>query len=239
MIDRARPTLRPQGPAAGYQRWRDLLFVHFELPAAAVRPLVPAGLELDLLDGRLLVGLVPFAMEGVRPRFWPERLAFRFLETNVRTYVVHQGRPGVWFFSLDAESRIAVHAARLGWSLPYHHAAMRLARDGNVIHYETRRRTGAGLTARYRVGEPLGTSAPDSAEFFLLERYLLFTERRGRLAVGPVHHQPYPVRRAELLEVQDSLLTAARLPPPLGPPAYVHYAAGVDVEVFPLRPASS
>ena len=103
---------RPSGPAAGTQQWRSLLFLHWEVAVDAMRSVVPPALELDLFEGRAFVGLVPFLMRHIRPRWLPKRLAFNFLETNVRTYVTYRGRPGVYFFSLDADSRLAVLAAR-------------------------------------------------------------------------------------------------------------------------------
>src|SRR6185436_9693580 len=104
-IDRAHPE-RPAGKNGGEQRWRQLLFLHWTVPADAMRARVPAGLELDLWEGRAFVGVVPFAMLGVRPSWLPRFAALDFLETNVRTYVVRDGVPGVYFFSLEAASRL-------------------------------------------------------------------------------------------------------------------------------------
>jgi uncharacterized protein YqjF (DUF2071 family) len=234
MIDRT-PPARPGGRAAGWQRWRSLLFLHWAVPAEILRRLVPAELELDLYDGVAYVGVVPFAMEGVRPHWCPEALAFKFLETNVRTYVLHEGRPGVHFFSLDASSRIAVLAARAGWGLPYYHARMAMVSGGDEITYHSRRaRTGVVHQVRYRVGEALGTSRPGSLERFLIERYLLFVKRGCRLLTGQVCHTPYPVHPAHVLELRDELIGAAGLPAVSGPPALAHFSPGVDVEVFPL-----
>src|SRR5687768_15954742 len=97
-IDRIWPTRRPEGAPRGYQRWRDLLFLHWIVPEPALRAVVPPALEIDTHDGNAYVGVVPFAMLGVRPAWLPERLGFDFLETNVRTYVHVGGRdPGVYF----------------------------------------------------------------------------------------------------------------------------------------------
>jgi len=235
-MDRIAPTRRPSGPAMGYQRWRSLLFLHWSVPVAALRPLVPRDLDLDLWDGQAYVGVVPFAMEGVRPAWCPERLAFQFLETNVRTYVSHRGRPGVYFFSLEAASRIAVWTARLVWGLPYYQAAMSMTRNNERVSYATRRRgSGASHRVEYRIGDWLGPAAPGTLEFYLLERYLLFVARRGRLDCGQVHHSPYPAQRATVEQVHDELVAAAGLPPVDRLPDWVHYAAGVDVEIFPLQ----
>ena len=225
---------------SGYQEWRSLLFLHWPVRVETLRALVPSGLELDLYQGTAYVGVVPFAMQGVRPRWCPKRFAFDFLEANVRTYVSHRGRPGVFFFSLEAASRIAVWAARAFWSLPYHLAEMSLLQQGDEFVYESRRRSnGARHKVRYRLGAKLGESEPGSLEFFLLERYLLFTEHRGAIYAGQVHHAPYPAQAAEVLELEDELIEAAGLGPCSGPPVFVHYAWGVDVEVFGLRPAVS
>lgn len=236
-IDRVQPTRRPARKVRGYQQWRSLLFLHWAVPREKLRSLVPDSLELDLYRGQAYVGVVPFAMRGVRPAWCPACCAFNFLETNVRTYVVGGSQPGVYFFSLEAASALAVWVARTFWGLPYYHATMRMQREGDEVVYESARRgPGTRHRVRYRIAEALGRSEPDSLEFFLLERYLLFTQRRDRLYVGQVHHAPYPAQRAELLEVEDELLPAAGFETPQGPPAFVHYAAGVDVEIFGLQP---
>jgi len=237
--DRLAPTRRPAGRARGFQQWRSLLFMHWPIPIDVIRPLVPDRLELDLLDGTAYVGVVPFAMQGVRPRWWPARMAFEFLEINVRTYVCHKGRPGIYFFSLDAASRPAVWAARRFWGLPYHHAEMHLDQVGDAFHYRSHRHgSDARHEVRYQLGEMIGPSQPGSIEFFLLERYLLFLEHRDSIHVGQVHHAPYPAQHADVLQVEDHLMAAAGLGEFPDPPEFVHFAAGVDVEIFDLRRAN-
>jgi hypothetical protein len=236
-IDRIAPTRRPAGAVRGYQRWRSLLFLHWPVPVEALRPLVPPALDIDTHEGTAYVGLVPFAMQGVRPRWAPEALSFDFLETNVRTYVHAGGRdPGVYFFSLDAASRIAVTLARAGWGLPYFYSAMQLERDGEEVRYSLSRRSGdrPRLEVRYRIGEPLGPSEPGSLRFFLVERYFLHVERGGAIWSGQVHHTPYPVESAKLLSLDEQLVAATGLPAPDGPPPLVHYAEGVDVDIYAL-----
>ncbi len=236
MIDRIGPTQRPNRTVAGYQSWRSLLFMHWPVPLATLRPLVPASLEIDQHDGVAYVGLVPFAMFSVRPRWAPPFLGFNFLETNVRTYVSHRDQPGVYFFSLDAASRIGVWTARTFWGLPYYHAQMSLERDDDTYHYHSRRtETGTGLEVRCRVGEHLAPAPPDSLEFFFLERYLLFLERKDRLVCGQVHHTPYPAQLAEVTHLDDELLAAAGFDGCGFPPPHAHFASGVDVEIFGLQ----
>ena len=211
--------------------------MHWPVPIEVLRPLVPASLELDVYDGVAYVGVVPFAMQGVRPRWWPASCAFNFLETNVRTYVYRGDQPGVYFLSLEAASGLAAWAARQFWGLPYYHAKMSVERTGDEVCYQTvRHGSRVSLKVRYRIGEPLETSQPDTLEFFFLERYLLFVERNGTTYAGQVHHTPYPAQRAEVLEVNDGLLPAAGLDCCDGTPAFAHYSSGVNVQVFELQP---
>lgn len=236
VIDRLEPTRRPAGRPSGFQEWRHLLFLHWAVPIENLRRLVPEPLDLDLYDGVAYVGVVPFIMRHVRPRWCPRFLGFNFLETNVRTYVSFAGRPGVYFFSLDAASKIAVWIARRFWGLPYFSAQMDCGQVGNEIHYRSVR-SGSGAEHRVccRIGEQTGPSQVGSIEFFFLERYLLFVAQDESIWTGQVHHVPYPTRTAELVELQDHLLSAAGMPACQNEPAFVHYSPGVDVEIFPLH----
>lgn len=238
-LDRLSPTQRPAGANAGTQRWRELLFVHWRVPLDAVRPRVPSELELDAWDGDAWVGLVPFRMEAIRTAWMPRATAMDFLELNARTYVHHRGRPGVWFFSLEASSWLAVQAARTMWSLPYHHARMQVEREGERVRYaSTRRAGGARFEVDYEIGERLGPSQPGTLEHFLLERYLLFAHRRGRILEGQVHHTPYVAHRARVDRIHDDLLAAAGLPRPDRAPELAHASPGVEVEVFGPHPTA-
>ena len=235
LLDRITPTQRPAGRAAGTQKWRELLFLHWSFPLDVVRPLVPAALEIDPWDGRAWIGLVPFAMREIRSSWMPRWPSFNFLETNVRTYVHQRGEPGVYFFSLEASSWLAVKVARAVWQLPYFHASMRATQDAGVIAYESMRRgDGPFMRARWRVGPAIGASRVGTLEHFLLERYVLFSlGRSGRVRRGQVHHVPYPAQHATLESLEQTLVSAAGLPlDPTTPPETVHYAEGVDVEVF-------
>ncbi|WP_437736622.1 YqjF family protein [Sorangium sp. So ce1335] len=242
-MDRLAPTLRPRGRPAGFQRWRELLFLHWETPVAALRAVVPPGLTLDTFEGRAYVGVVAFTMRDVTPWWSPSVPGIsNFHELNVRTYVHRDGRdPGVWFFSLDAAKAIAVMIARAGWHLPYHFASMDIEARGGEVQYRSERRwpgpVPARFEARYRVGEPIGTAAPGTFEHFLAERYLLFAAHRGELRVGQVHHAPYPLHRAEVSHVEESVVAAAGLPATEGAP-HVLYSPGVDVDIFALGPAA-
>ena len=246
-MDRLAPLQRPDNRPAGFQRWRSLAFLHWEVPAAAVAALLPEGLEVDTFEGRAYVGVVPFTMRDVSPWWSPSVPGVsNFHELNVRTYVHAGGRPGVWFFSLDAASSIAVIAARTGWHLPYHRASMVMEEHDGEVRYQSRRLwpgpKPAELELRYRIGESIGSAVPDTFEHFLAERYVLFTaglEAAPRpsgspLLSGQVHHRPYPLHRAEVLEVRESVVAACGLPATSGPP-HVLYSPGVDVDVFALE----
>lgn len=240
VIDRLAPTRRPPGVPIGYQEWRRLLFVHWPVPEAALRPLVPAPLSIDLYDGVAYVGLIPFFVQAARPFGAPRGLGLAFLETNVRTYVhLRGGDPGVFFFSLDAASLLAVLGARIALGLPYFYARMRERHEDGVVDYSVRRTAAGrpGSQVRYQVGEPLGPAQPDTLDHFLIERYLLHVRRGASLWTVQVHHQPYPLHRAEVQEGHDELLGAAGIQAPKQEPL-VHYADGVDVEIFPPRIAA-
>jgi uncharacterized protein len=217
----------------GVQRWRDLLFLHWAVAPDPLRPRIPDPLVLDLHAGRAYVGLVAFRMEGVRPGWLPARFGFAFPETNVRTYVRGpDGTPGVYFFSLDAGSWLAVAAARAGFGLPYYAARMRVdAAPSRVAYCSERIAPGRpGLRAEAALGPVRGSAPQGTLEEFLVERYLLYGRRRGALWRGRVHHAPYPLREAALGPWDETLLRAAGLQRPPEPPL-VHFATGVDVVV--------
>jgi uncharacterized protein YqjF (DUF2071 family) len=235
-IDRLQPSRRPSGRTVGLQSWRQLLFAHWPVAAEAVQPLLPTGLTLDTYQGVAYVGLVPFAMRSVRRPGVPSWAGLSFLETNLRTYVHVDGRdPGVYFFSLDASSRLAVAVARRRVGLPYFLARMRSIVQAGEVTYALRRLSPspARLYVRYRVGPLIGPSNPGTLEHFLLERYLLHVPRAGALWTLQVHHPPYPARAAQVVEVREDLFAAAGLPAVTGLPPIAHFASGVDVEIFP------
>jgi uncharacterized protein YqjF (DUF2071 family) len=214
------------------------------VPVDAIQRRLPPGLAVDTFDGRAYVGVIPFAMRDVRP--WPGPPipgATNFAELNVRTYVHFGGRaPGVWFFSLDASNLAAVVGARIGWAPPYYRARMWVDAQGEAPHYHSERLPPGRRPARFhavaRAGKAIGSAAPGTLEFFLVERYLLYADWRRRglgLLVDQVHHQPYPLRRATVADLSyASLFRANGLPVPDAPP-HVLLSPGVDVEVFPLR----
>src|SRR5919112_499450 len=140
VVERLAARERPGGSPVMYQSWGNLLFMHWEVSAAALRKLLPRRLEIDTFDGRAYVGLTPFKLWGVRPVFTPPLpLVSEFLEINVRTYVHLDGVPGVWFFSLDANSAVAVTGARTLFRLPYFHSRIEMEEQGATTHYTSSR----------------------------------------------------------------------------------------------------
>ncbi|HYW88962.1 MAG TPA: DUF2071 domain-containing protein [Chloroflexota bacterium] len=218
---------------AGYQNWRQLLFVHWTVGAAELRPLVPGCLDIDEFDGTAYVGLVPFVVEAARPLGAPREMSLRFLETNVRTYVHVHGRDhGVYFFSLDAASLLAVVGARLGLGLPYFWASGEQHVSHTCTEYALRRRVGGTqrCNVRYRVSDFLGPAALGTLEHFLIERYVLHVQRGPTLWSVRVKHPPYALYAAQLLNLEDDLVSAAGLLPRVDAPL-VHFAPGVDVAI--------
>jgi uncharacterized protein YqjF (DUF2071 family) len=223
--------------AVGFQRWRDLLFLHWQMPPGALRPLLPAGLELDLFEGAAWVTLIPFEIVESRPRGFPGALADRFLEVNLRTYVRGPGGdPGIYFWSLEASSLLAVAGARLLYGLPYFPARMSMRRAGTHVEYTSRRRLGgsAELTLGWTVAEAIGTARPGTLDHFLIERYALYAARTRGLYRARVRHAPYLLHRALIDHLSETLLAAAGIAAPPGPPS-MHFSPGVDVDIFPLQ----
>lgn len=245
-IDRISPTLEPDQPVLLHQNWHHLLFLHWEVPAAELQQLLPLRLTVDTFEGKAFVGLVPFTLTGVRPVLTPPLpWISSFHEINVRTYVHYEGRdPGVWFFSLDASSSIAVAAARAAYKLAYFDSDI----DFNVssgafpaIDFQSRRTdargtTPAGARVRYQPVEgPVTPAAPGTLEHFLVERYILYAQDEKReLHRARVHHQPYPLQRADVHALEETLIWAAGIKR-AEQPAYRHYASEVNVKVYPLE----
>ncbi len=233
---------RPSAWAVGYQRWNHLLFAHWQVDPQQVQATLPAGLHVDVFQNHAYLGIVPFSMERIRPAWLPPVPGLSwFLELNVRTYVHDAaGRPGVYFYSLDCDQPIAVQIARSIFKLPYHHARMSAQRLGSRIRYECLRRGQAGPSWRYD-WQPLHPETkakpaePGTLEFFLVERYALFTSGSGsRLMEGRVHHSPYRIQAAHAPEVDvaPAQLAGFELQ---GPACSLLMADAVDVSIYPLR----
>lgn len=233
--------LRPAGRPVMDQQWRDLLFLHWEYSPPAIQATLPDGLFVDTFAGKAYLGVVPFFMRNIRPRLFPSVPGVSsFMELNLRTYVHDRaGNPGVWFYSLDANQWLAVKIARRFFHLPYEHAAMKASRtsDGR-IRYESRRlgaqADGSSCVFEYAPGPELPAAVPGSLEFFLVERYRLYSQAPKGLRSGHVFHPPYPLCRADVTAWDEHLLALGGFAPPHRPPDHCIMSPGVNVIVFPL-----
>ncbi|WP_425145339.1 YqjF family protein [Deinococcus sp.] len=231
-----RPFPAPTRPWALQMRWLELCFMHWAADTDALAARLPAGMELDTWEGRAYLGVVPFRMAGVRPRFTVDVPGLSaFPELNLRTYVRVNGVPGVWFFSLDASQPTAVRLARAAFHLPYMDARMWTARRGEVVEYASfRTHTGAApasFAAAYRpVGQVL-RAAPGSLEDWLTARYVLYSaDRHGRIFRGDIDHAPWPLRRAEA-EIRVNTM-AEQIGVPLEGEPHLLYSERLDVRAW-------
>jgi uncharacterized protein YqjF (DUF2071 family) len=252
-----RPWPLPPGPWAMAQEWCDLLFAHWPIPIETMRRLVPPHLALDTWDGMAWIGVVPFRMQGVRPRFVPAMpWLSAFEELNVRTYVTVRDRgiqkPGVYFFSLEAANPVAVAIARGIFKLPYFNAQMHLQREGDRIHYRSHRTHRhaplAELLGSYGPTGPVYRSTPGSFDAWLTERYALYTtglltERAASaqsaathpIYIGEIHHVQWPLQPAIATFSRNSMAAASNMTVPAQPPI-LHFVRHIEVVVWPLRP---
>ena len=236
-----RPWPIPRSPWLMTQSWHDLLFAHWRVDVSEMRRAVPAAFDLDLFEGEAWLGVVPFRMTNVGLRASPALpWLSAFPELNVRTYVRVADRPGVYFFSLDADRRLAVAAARALLNLPYHAAVMTVEHHGDEIRYESSRRTTrpAVFKATY---EPIGVpfvAIKNSIEYFLTERYCLYHQnRRAQPYRLEIHHRPWSLQVARARIATNTMAAASQLTLN-GAPALLHFARRQDVVAWaPTRVA--
>jgi uncharacterized protein YqjF (DUF2071 family) len=234
-----RPWPLPEEPWLMGQTWSTLLFAHWRVDPAALERLVPPQLPLDLREGCAWLGVTPFLISGLRLRGAPPLPCLsRFPELNVRTYVTVEGRPGIYFLSLDAARLAAVLAARRGYRLPYFHARMSRELDGESVRFSSDRvsRDGppAHFAARYRPLGPERPPAPASLEAFLTERYRLYTlDEDGHVLAAEIHHRPWPLCGAEARLDRNEMALPLGLELEEAP--ILHFARRQDVVIWPLR----
>jgi len=216
------------------QSWHDLLFAHWPVGADALRNLLPPGLDLDLFEGQAWVGIVPFHMTNVAPRGVPALpWVSAFPELNVRTYVRVGSKPGVHFFSLDAASPVAVGVARTMFDLPYYTATMEVEWEGGYVRYTSRRAATDGVraefSARYRPTGPVSAAAPGSLDYFLTERYCLYTVNDAfEFRRLEIHHPPWLLQAAEATIDVNTMAAAAGIRLPSMAPL-LHFAKRQDM----------
>ena len=238
-VDRLAVRHRPKGQPVMHQTWGKLLFMHWRVDENLLRPHIPDSLEIDTYGGSAWIAIAPFTMWDIRalPPYVPPVPGLSAMhELNVRTYVHHNGVPGVWFFSLDTNSTAAVIGARAVYHLPYYYASIDLKQRGRKITYNLSRDDdpAADFKAAWTIGDPLPQSQPGSKEFFLTERYLLYSEHDDQLYRARIHHDPWPLQEAELTKWGSTMLEANRLTQPKNDPI-VHYAEEIDVEIWYLE----
>lgn len=232
-----RPWPRPAKPWVMRQSWHHLLFAHWPVDAQRVRSLLPAGLELELFDGKAWLGVVSFDMTNVGPRWFPPLPGLSsFPELNVRTYVTYRGKPGLYFFSLDARSSVAVWLARTLFRLPYFGASMEVKTEGEWIRYRSVRRADDGKTAEFQARyRPEGQPKPaprDSLEAFLVERYCLYNlGHRRQMYRLQIQHPPWQLQPVEARIGVNTVAEPLGLTLPPSPPL-LHYARRQDMVAY-------
>jgi uncharacterized protein len=236
-----RPWPIPDRPWDMRMRWRDLLFAHWVADPAILRKWIPQGLELDLFEGRAYAGVVPFRMEQVAPRRIPPMPGLHaFPELNLRTYVKTGGKPGVWFFSLDAGQKFAVRVARRFFHLPYFDAKFDVRNVASSVEYSAvrthRDAPPAAFAAHYRPIGPVSRSAPGTLDAWLTDRYCLYSaDSDGHLYRGEIDHNPWPLQPAEadirLNSLGDWLEIEMNRPPDT-----LHFSADLHVHAWFIEP---
>ena len=223
----------PEEPVASpllRQRWDSASFLHWRYPAPDVARLLPGWATVEEIDGSAWVGMVPFVAVGTRLSWLASTVSLPpFPETNLRTYVrTPSGTTAVWFFSLEAASVAVVAAARSALGVPYRWATMTAERtDGRCRYVSRRRRAGVGHRIEVRPGAPVDAGELRPRDHLLTGRWRAVIPRgRGRLVV-PVRHEPWPLHRAELVDLEEDLLPAAGLPAPSSEPE-VLWSPGVE-----------
>ncbi len=232
-----RPWPLPNASWVMAMRWSDLLFAHWPVPVDRLRPLIPAELEVESFDGTGWVGVVPLTMSNVHARWLPSMPAFP--ELNLRTYVRHRDRPGVWFFSLDAHSQLAVTTARTFFHLPYFKARMSSEARGESIRYSSRRTQGRAARAEFKSSySPRGdviANKTGSLEYFLTERYCLYTvDRQRRIRRGDIHHHPWALQPADIQIEVNTIANASGIQLPNSEPL-CHFSRRLDVVAWPTK----
>ena len=234
-----RPWPLPDGPWIMTQSWHDLLFAHWPVEIDLLREKIPPGLELDRFDNRAWLGIIPFHMTNVAPRGVPSiPFVSAFPELNVRTYVTLGGKPGIYFFSLDAGSTLAVAAARTLFHLPYFAATMTVEDVNGEIRYSSRRDTRisgvADFAATYRPIGPVQLPQRGTLEHFLTERYCLYTvDDSFRAKRLDIHHWPWPLQVAEARITMNTMADAAGIRLPSTAPL-LHFAKRQDMVAWPM-----
>ncbi len=232
-----RPWPAPRRPWIMVQVWRDLLFAHWEVPADVIRPLVASQLELDTFEGKAWISITPFHM-SIRPLGLPALPGMCDVpELNCRTYVTVEGKPGIYFFSLDIANRLAMWGARTFYHLPYFHAEMHIEKTPGFVAYSSRRGR-AAWRAKYGPVSPPRSARSGSLDYFLAERYCLYTTWRGRIYRGEIHHLPWKLQKASAT-IEENTVAEAAGAAVSGTPDLLSFASELKVFIWPLAQVHS
>jgi uncharacterized protein len=240
MTSSHRPWNIPKRPWVMYMEWHKLLFAHWAVKPEIFEKHIPKGLQLETFDGWAWVGLVPFQMRDTSPRHWATVPSLsNFDELNVRTYVTDGKKRGVWFFSLDCSSPLAVRAAQLGFYLPYMDAKMRVSTEFETVHYSSLRThagiPSANLECSYQPTGKMYHAAPDTLEHFLTERYCLYSANQsGQVFRGEIHHAPWRLQPA-VAEWRENSMGDWLGVDLSKPPELLHYSERIEVQAWLLE----
>jgi uncharacterized protein len=230
----------PSTPWVMKQTWHDLLFAHWEIDEDIIRPLIPKSLELDTFDGKAYIGVVPFTMSGIRLRCLPPiPFTSQFPEINVRTYVTYKGeKPGVFFLSLDAENLIAVKTARAFFRLPYYYAKISVVKDRKSIIYQSSRKEHNSsefcFQASYWPTSKSFLAKENSFDYWLTERYCLYTTHHNKLYRGDINHEPWKLQHADAQILKNTMLPNSGVNFETTQPI-LHYSKKMDVVLWALE----
>ncbi|TXK75929.1 YqjF family protein [Paenibacillus sp. N3.4] len=231
----------PSKPWIMHQIWNDLLFAHWPISIEAIRALIPSSIPIDTFQGTAWIGVVPFHMSGVRPRGTPALPYFStFPEINLRTYVTINGKPGVYFFSLDAHHKFAVAVARAVFHLPYFYGHINIQHitDDYIQYHSVRKDNRAQrgeFLAKYKPSSPIHTAAEDSLEHFLTERYCLYcSDHQDNVYRGEIDHNPWPLQVAEAEMMINTLPSSFGITLPHTQPI-LHFAKQLHVKIWALE----
>jgi uncharacterized protein YqjF (DUF2071 family) len=237
-ILRTKAKISPQEPAIMHQEWRNLLFLSWKCEQDVIQQTLPPGLHVDTYKGSAYLTIVPFKIQNLNILNMPSVPIFsEFIEVNLRTYVYDKnGIPGIWFYSLDINSIIAANAGREYFSLPYHHADLMMS-SGKEIEVRGNRseEKASEMVFKYLPQTKAIKAKTDALDFFLTERYALFSFNANQLYIQRIHHSPHPLTQCTLLQYKSHLFQLNSFTPPSTGPDHVCYSSGVDVNFFPVK----
>ena len=215
-----------------FQRWESLTFLHWRYEPKDIARLLPKQVVLETFDGSAWVGLTPFRLTNLRPPFAPAMpWISHFPEMNVRTYVHGpDGKPGVWFFTLECARLAAVLGACASFRLPYRWARMRVRDNGSLVQYESHRRSSFGSGSARICIRPGGLMEPGPLDHFLTARLRLYTRVGNRIGFADIEHAPWPLQHCKILDLEQDVIENSGPPAPQGTPL-AHFSRTLDVRI--------